>query len=256
MNLSLLYKPLRLVERVALEIKRNRRFKKLKGTPAATLGLGHIDSMELLEIVRDNAAPTLRFNIFDVGSNVGTWTLLAKAIFPNARIDAFEPLQDQNLQFEENCKRLDNIYLHKFCLGSEEAAGIINVSSYPDSSSLLEATPLEFEHFKIKKESELSVEVKRLSGLIDNSTVPLPDLIKLDVQGFELEVLKGLGEYLNSISYVICEVSFKEYYYGQPQFLEIANYLAAYNIQLFAFGNNTPTGTELNQIDVLFKRRN
>lgn len=37
------------------------------------------------------------------------------------------------------------------------------------------------------------------------------------------------------------------------QFFDIANYLAGFKFQLFALGNNTPVGTELNQIDVLFK---
>jgi FkbM family methyltransferase len=255
MNYSLLYQPLKLIERAALAIKRNRRFKKLQHTPAAQLGLGHIDSLELLEIIRDDAALTASPNIYDIGSNVGTWTLLAKAIFPNARVDAFEPLPDHNSQFTNSCKNLSDIHLHEFCLGNEDTAGVINISSYSDSSSLLVATPLEFEHFNIKKEKELPVEIKRLAGLIKDKTIPVPDIIKLDIQGFELEALKGLDTYLNKVTYIICEVSFKEYYYGQPGFLEIANYLAGFNIHLFAFGNNTPIGIELNQIDVLFKRR-
>jgi hypothetical protein len=82
----------------------------------------------------------------------------------------------------------------------------------------------------------------------------VPEIIKLDIQGFELEALKGVGDWLSAVKYIICEVSFKEYYHGQAQFLDIANYLAGFKFQLFALGNNTPVGTELNQIDVLFKR--
>ncbi len=252
MNYSLLFKPFRLIERAALEISRGRRFKKLKNTSAAGLGLGNIDSLELLEIIKNEARVQSPI-IFDIGSNIGTWTLLAKAIFPDAQVHAFEPLANHIAEFNKNCSKLTAIHLHDFCVGNENTTGTINVSTFTDSSSLLEATPLEFEHFSIKKASEQAVQIKKLSDLIADKALPVPDIIKLDIQGFELEALKGLESWLNSVKYIICEVSFKEYYYGQPYFLDIANYLAQHNIQLFAFGNNAPIGLELNQIDVLFK---
>ncbi|WP_114936912.1 FkbM family methyltransferase [Mucilaginibacter endophyticus] len=254
MNFSILYKPKKLIERLALEIARKRRIGKLKNTPGAPLKLGHIDSLELLEIIGKDRSLTANLVVYDIGSNTGTWTLLAKSILPQAAVHAFEPLSFHISHFNENCKALKDVYLHPFCAGNENGTGTINISSFSDSSSLLSATPLEFEHFHIQKEKEEQVEIKRLADLIDDKSLPEPDIIKLDVQGFELEVLKGLGDWLNSAKYIICEVSFKEYYYGQAQFLDIANYLAGYRFQLFAFGNNTPLGTELNQIDVLFKR--
>lgn len=254
MNFSILYKPKKLIERLALEIARKRRIGKLKNTPGAALKLGHIDSLELLEIIGKDHSLSTNPIIYDIGSNIGTWTLLAKSVLPQAVVHAFEPLSFHISSFNENCKALKDVHLHPYCAGNENGTGTINISSFSDSSSLLSATPLEFEHFNIQKEKEEQVEIKRLADLIDDKSLPAPDVIKLDVQGFELEVLKGLGNWLNSAKYIICEVSFKEYYYGQAQFLDIANYLADYRFQLFALGNNTPLGTELNQIDVLFKR--
>jgi len=254
MNFSIIYKPKRLIERLALEIARKRRIGKLKNTPGEVLKLGHIDSLELLEIIGKDPSLSANPIVYDVGSNIGTWTLLAKSVLPQAAVHAFEPLYFHISQFNENCRALNDIYLHAYCAGNENGTAIINISSFSDSSSLLAATPLEFEHFHIQKEKEEQVEVKRLADLIDNKSLPAPNVVKLDVQGFELEVLKGLDNWLNSAKYIICEVSFKEYYYGQAQFLDIANYLAGYKFQLFALGNNTPLGTELNQIDVLFKR--
>jgi hypothetical protein len=65
---------------------------------------------------------------------------------------------------------------------------------------------------------------------------------------------EGIDRYLNYISYLIIEVSFKEYYFGQPLFLDIANYLSNYKFNIHVFGQSTPVGKELWQIDVLFKR--
>lgn len=252
MNLSLLYKPLRLIERVALSISRKRRFDKLKHTVAADLKLGYIDSLELLELIGKDVhiySPV----IFDIGSNIGTWTLLAKAIFPQATIHAFEPLKNHILTFNKNTRNLSGIHLHNYCLGNENTTGIINISSFSDSSSLLEPTPLEYEYFNIKKIGEEKVDIKRLEDLIKQNIIPTPDIIKLDIQGFELEALKGMGNLLHHVKYILCEVSFKKLYQNQALFLDIANYLEAYNLHIIAFGNNTPVGAELTQIDVLFK---
>jgi FkbM family methyltransferase len=179
---------------------------------------------------------------------------LAKSIFTVAEVHAFEPLAHHLTKFNENTKQLTKVNTHSYCLGSENTTTVINVSSFSDSSSILNATPLEFETYGIKKVGEENVLVKRADILIEQQTLPVPDIVKLDVQGFELEVLKGLGAQLNNINYLIIEVSFKEYYHGQPLFLDIANYLWAFNFNVFAFGHSTPAGQELGQIDVLFKK--
>ena len=251
MRLSLLYNPLILIERIAIEIKKNKRLNKLKNSPAKHLLPGHIDSLELLEIIsKDLRAPI----IFDIGANIGTWTLLAKSIFPNSQIHAFEPLQSHVKEFNIYCANLADIYLHIYCAGNENISSKINISSFSDSSSLLDATPLEFKEYNIQKVSEENVTIKRLEDEVLSKSLPVPDIIKLDVQGFELEALKGFGDQLKQSKYIICEVSFKEYYFKQPLFSDIVSYLFKYDYHLFAVGNNCTVGTELNQMDVLFKR--
>jgi FkbM family methyltransferase len=243
-----------MIDRMAMAINRNKRKRKLKGTPASSLSLGHIDSLELLELIsNDNSAVKV---IYDVGANIGTWTLLAKSFFKDAAIHAFEPLNDHIEKFKTLTGKLTHTTIHPFCLGNEDATTAINVSSFSDSSSLLEATPLEYEQFGISKAREETVLVKRAAGLIEQNILPMPDIIKLDVQGFELEVLKGMDNYLSQVSYLIVEVSFKEYYHGQPLFLDIANYVAGFNFNIYAFGHSTPVGRELGQVDVLFKKQN
>jgi FkbM family methyltransferase len=254
MNFSLLFSPGKLIERLAIEIAGRRRLGKLSNTPGAGLKPGHIDSLELLEMISHDHSLPAEPVLFDIGSNIGTWTLLAKSVLPAAIVHAFEPLPDHVLAFQKNCVSLEGVYLHQYCAGNEDATGTLNVSSFSDSSSLLDATPLEFEHFNIRKQKEEQVEIKKITNLISDKTLPVPDIIKLDIQGFELEALKGTGEHLGEVRYIICEVSFKEYYHKQALFLDIANYLHGYGFQLFAFGKNTPLGGELNQIDVLFKR--
>jgi FkbM family methyltransferase len=252
MRLSLFYNPLVIIDRLAIAINRRKRKNRLKRTPGAGLELGYIDSLELLELIKKDG-----FNngvIFDIGANIGTWTVLAKSIFPNAEIHGFEPLSNHIQKFGENTKGLSNAHIHSFCLGDENKDMTMNVTSFSDASSILDVAPLVYEQFNIEKNSEEKVEVKRLETLIDEGKLPVPDVMKLDVQGYELEVLKGAGKYLNQVNYLIVEVSFKEYYKKQALFLDIANYLASHNIGIYAFGQSTPLGAELGQIDVLFRR--
>ena len=116
MRLSLFYNPFNLLERLAVEIKKTKRLKKLKNSSGKNLKQGHIDSLELLEIISTDLNEPI---IFDIGANIGTWTLLAKSIFPESVIHAFEPLEKHIDEFNLNCATLDNIYLHPFCAGNE-----------------------------------------------------------------------------------------------------------------------------------------
>ena len=257
MSVSKYLKPGEIIQKLACKLRQRKRLAKLKNTPGKALQLGHIDSLELLEtIINDNGLSNSRLVIYDIGGNVGTWTLLAKSLFPQAEIHAFEPLKIHTDEFIKNCRGLNDVHLHQFCLGNQQGSATINISSFSDASSLMEATHLEFEQYNVQKAGEEQVEVKRLADLIETNLVPLADIIKLDIQGYELEALMGMGNWLKTVKYIICEVSFKQYYQNQPQFLDIANYLAGFKFEIFAFSNNTPLGSPLSQIDVLFKLKN
>ena len=77
--------------------------------------------------------------------------------------------------------------------------------------------------------------------------------MKIDVQGYELEVLKGSRNFLKQIKYIIIEVSENEIYAGQPLANHIIKYLNDMNFNAL---NETKIyklpGTELKQKDILF----
>jgi hypothetical protein len=75
-------------------------------------------------------------------------------------------------------------------------------------------------HFIDKEE----VEVITLNEYFENKQF-LYNLITLDVQGYELEVIKGASKILNSVDYILCEVNRAELYAGCPMVEEIDSYL-------------------------------
>src|SRR5437762_67976 len=113
MRAELFYDPLLMLERLGQWAMEKRRLRKLRGTVASPLQTGHIDSLELLELLRP-APPEV---IYDIGANVGTWTLLVKALFPAVEIHAFEPLPIHIGAFRRSTTGQASVHLHEVGLG-------------------------------------------------------------------------------------------------------------------------------------------
>jgi FkbM family methyltransferase len=192
--------------------------------------------------------------IYDIGANVGTWTLLAKAILPQANIHAFEPLQIHHEAFEKAMQNISDISLHKVALGSRAGTGNMQVINFSDASSFLKMTEATEKNFGITKEREEKVSIVTLDEYVSTAKIPLPALIKLDIQGYELEAMRGGKKCLRHANHIICEVSFLELYKGQAFFHDIVEFLHQCGFHLQALGVNTPLGQSLSQADVLFSR--
>jgi FkbM family methyltransferase len=250
MRLELLYNPRLLCERLAIESGRRRRFAALKGTQAATLALGHIDTLELVELARQAGISV----IYDIGANIGTWSLLAKSIIPSARIHAFEPLAKHQAKFLRTFADREDVTLHPIAVGSDNATETFHVTDFSDASSLLQPNEASWSQFGVREVQQFPLQVFRLDDYRRDKQLSWPELIKLDIQGFELEALRGGPECLTSAKAIITEVSFIEYYEGQCLFHDLVTYLAQFGLFMRAFGINTPTGSPVGQTDVLFMR--
>jgi len=250
MRLELLYKPRLLCERLAIESIRRRRFAALKGTQAARLALGHIDTLELVELARQAGISV----IYDIGANIGTWSLLAKSLIPNARIHAFEPLARHQAEFLHTFTGIEDVTLHPIAVGSDNATETFHVTDFSDASSLLRPNEASWSKFGVREVQQFPLPVVRLDDYRRDRQLPRPDLIKLDIQGFELKALRGAPECLMSAKAVITEVSFIEYYESQCLFHDLVAHLARFGLLMRAFGINTPTGKAVGQTDVLFMR--
>jgi methyltransferase, FkbM family len=128
------------------------------------------------------------------------------------------------------------------------------VTDRADSSSLLRPGKNQFEAFHVREAKHISVAVRRLSDCVDLGALPHPVLIKIDVQGAELEVLKGCDT-LEQAAFVYVELSFVELYQDQPLFGRVAAYLATRGFELAGVYNQTVTASfGPTQADFLFKR--
>ncbi len=251
MRAELLYNPLLLLERLGQWAAEKRRLRRLRTTPARTLAAGHIDSLELLELLRGNPPAV----IYDIGANIGTWTLLAKSIFPGAVVHGFEPLPEHGARYLSATESLPEVHLHGIALGEAAASSVLHVTSRSDASSLLPLTADGRAQWQMEAHKEVPVRVERLDDWVTAHALPPPDLIKMDVQGYELHVLKGAPGCLRRAKAVLAEASFGEFYESQCLFEELSSFLAQHHFRLAALGHGTALGRRLVQADVLYLRQ-
>jgi len=155
-------------------------------------------------------------SIVDVGANRGQFALVARQCFPAAQIISFEPLLTPAGIFQKIFADDDMVVLHEAAIGPEAGEAIIHLAGRDDSSSLLPITTLQNMLFPGTAEVGVTtVKVVRLSDCVFRENIAAPALLKLDVQGFELQALVGCEDILGHFSWVYVECSFIELYAGQ-----------------------------------------
>lgn len=143
-------------------------------------------------------------------------------------IMVFEPLSDNFKILSEKAVDLNaNIEGHQVALGSEKGNATMYVSdNEQQSSSILEPAIHLTHHPHVKFPTTEQVEV----DLLDEYDCKNYNFINMDVQGYELEVLKGATETLKQVKYVYCEVNRAEVYKQNAMVEEIDDFLGEYGI--------------------------
>lgn len=179
--------------------------------------------------------------IIDVGANVGAWSIGAGAIFkcPIHMIEAQPSL-------EPRLKSTGFPYTITL-LGREYRPTVEFHLSGTGSSAMEEVTGFQ--------KQSISLPMLRLDDLELN--LPYPLLLKLDVQGFELEVLAGAAKTLKQTEVVLAEVSLLEYNKGQPLMDEVIAYLVERDFLPFDIcgGLRRSSDMALFQTDIIFARK-
>lgn len=125
------------------------------------------------------------------------------------------------------------VSLHRAAIGAEAGEATIHISRRDDSSSLLPIGAMQERLFPGTGEARTeTVPVGRLSEFVSADEIVSPAMLKLDVQGFELEALCGSEDLLGRFANVYVECSFVELYQGQSLADEIIAWLCERGFQL------------------------
>ena len=194
--------------------------------------------------------------IIDVGSNKGQFTFASKIYFPNVTIISFEALKSEFKKYINLISSFKKIKAYNYALGNIKKITKMNIASSPDSSSLLEMNDLQIKEFGTY-ETKLyeEIEVRRLDEWLDQIKSFKSILMKIDVQGFELEVLKGSKQVLKYIDYLYIEASSVELYKNQPLIENIKDFLFKEGFFLEgSFNQSYGKNNKLIQGDYLFSK--
>lgn len=185
--------------------------------------------------------------VVDVGVASGTRELY-KA-FPNSYFLLIEPLKE----CESSLKSILNAYKGSYVMaaaGSRSGKVTFNVhKNHLGGSSLYkESMGTEADGYEVK------VPVIRIDDILRDKQLNGPYLLKIDVQGAELDALDGAQQVLLNTEVVVLEVSLFGFMKGAPQFIDVVSYMKNLNFVAYdiILGWNRPLDNALGQIDIVF----
>lgn len=195
--------------------------------------------------------------VLDVGANEGQYALELRKLGYTGRIVSFEPIAEVGRRLRANLAGDAGWDCRGMALGAEDGTARIQVGAESATSSLLEPSEYLMEraaHARSVRSED--VRVARLDGVFEPGWRERRIWLKLDTQGFEMQVLRGATETLPKVQILQLELSLRPLYVGEPGFLEVAGWLSERGLELVGLepGFVEASTGRLLQSDVLFAR--
>jgi FkbM family methyltransferase len=161
----------------------------------------------------------------DIGANAGHWSYVMHQLNPRLEdVVLFEPQAKLVADLHE--LELPGTVKHVYQCALGDSEGVLTLAGGTASASLFEIANNQHRYFpgSTNQDSE-QVYVRILDEIYETDGLSFPDIIKLDVQGYELNVLRGARNVLAHARYLVIELSLREFYLGQPPLWELWKFL-------------------------------
>jgi FkbM family methyltransferase len=237
----------------------------LRGAPAPVGGPGTETEMfragvpslpGLLEHLRENGfSPTV---ILDIGANAGEWSRVAADVFASSRILMFDGDPENEPALHNTVREIGTRSSYSLCLLGPEKKDEVTFyrpeAGTTGSSVLPEMTSYDKEAIRLPMDT---LDGRTDMASLSKAGLGAPLLMKLDVQGFELEILKGGKRTLQAAEVVIMEASLLPYNEGAPLFADVVAFMHQEGFAVYDFcgQNRRESDHALFQTDVVFARR-
>lgn len=195
-------------------------------------------------------------SIIDVGANKGQFTQAALTTFPGVTILCVEPLPDLAGRLRRRFAGESQVEIFATALSNESGPITFYRNRYTQVSSALSiAADNNHPDYQQSAATEITVPCARLDDIVTRSELSPPVLLKLDVQGYEQQVLKGAARTLEVIDWVVLECAFVQLYEEQALFDDTHAALngAGYKVVAPLAINQSPDGRII-EMDVLYAR--
>lgn len=213
----------------------------------------HTDPFKVTESLIKKTDPV----IFDIGAFGGRITKTYRKYFPDAKIYSFEPSDDAFKRLFKNFSNDPKIFCYNKALAENTGTSVLNINVGPCTNSILsiddKAASFWGKNWMTTKCQNV-VETVTIDEFCNEMSITEIDILKVDVQGSELSVLKGASGMLskNNIKLIYLEILMCPTYKNQPKYHEIFSFLDSYNYQLLNMYNLARNENQLVQLDSIF----
>src|SRR5262249_9778844 len=141
-------------------------------------------------------------NIWDVGANRGDWTRAALRYFPAADYTLVEPQDHLREQIADAIRSGHRIRWVNAGASNEPGVLPLYVSAKDQSSSFLD-----YDRIKDASVRKIEVPIRTLNEIRSSLSLPVPEMLKIDAEGFDLRVLQGASDFLGVTEMVLAEAA-------------------------------------------------
>ena len=175
-------------------------------------------------------------HVIDGGAYRGDFSMQMAEAFPLANVYAFEPQKTSYTLLCKTTERISRVKTYNCALSSDSGKAAFHTNISPLTSSLSNTSEEGLHYFREYNQPDTveEVEATSLFDFLSREKVPVVDILKLDLQGHELQALKGMAESISSVKVIFVEVQFIKIYQDARLFSELDTYLRS---KRFAFYN-------------------
>jgi FkbM family methyltransferase len=167
-------------------------------------------------------------HIIDVGANHGNWTRSALNYFPDAYYTLLEPQNWLKSSINDLLESNQKIKFYPVGAGSTSGTFKFTIVNRDDSSSFRFTD----EQAKTHGFEQIDIEIVTLNQFIGQLNLPIPDIIKIDAEGFDLEVLKGASSFFGRTEIFMVEAGIGSKDINNS-FLNVINFMNENEYRLF-----------------------
>ena len=212
--------------------------------------------------------------IFDVGANIGTSLQEFKSWWPKATVHCFEPQKECWSELEHQADQYisDSVFINKVATGSTPSKGLnfythninsgksgfnrINLESQDSIhlQGLKDNSPEKLQKYASTLNHVRKVPVLRIDEYSKTYGIKKIHLLKIDTQGYEPEIIEGIGDELRNVDVIITELMFYDYYERSLSFSDIEKYLLPAGFHLYDISHisKNPMNGRTDWVDVIY----
>jgi FkbM family methyltransferase len=201
-----------------------------RGTNAPSIKVDEFNKNALLNTLFTNFK-TMGFypkHIVDIGANHGTWTRETLKYFPDAHYTLLEPQHWLKDSVQDILDVNSKVQFHPVGAGANEGSFQFTIVDRDDSCSFRYTE----EEAKAAGFEQIEIPVVTLNQLLFNNKLPIPDIIKIDAEGLDIEVLKGASNFFGKTEVFMVEAGIVNKLFDNS-FLKLINFMDEKGYRLF-----------------------